>query len=244
MIKLYVYDNEQELAEHGALIIQELIQAKPNAVLGLATGSTPVGMYQALIARYQANKIDFSKVRTVNLDEYLGLEPSHPQSYRYFMNENLFNHINIDKQQTHVPDGLAPDGEKACEQYDELIESLGYPDIQVLGVGANGHIGFNEPASTLTAPTHLEVLKTSTIEANARFFNSIDEVPTSAITMGLGAIFQAKRILLLATGEAKAEAIASLMSPKLDPNCPVSMLKLHHDVVVLVDRKAAKLLAV
>ena len=240
-MRLIVCDNQQEIANVGADMIAEVVVANPTAVLGLATGSTPVPMYQELIRRYEAGKLDFSSVRSVNLDEYYPLAPDNDQSYRYFMNHQLFDHINIDKNNTNVPDGLAADPAAACKAYEGIIRNLGGIDIQVLGIGGNGHIGFNEPAEALDPLTHLTDLTEDTIKANSRFFESEADVPRYALTMGIGTILSARRIMLIATGEAKAKAIATVLSGKLTTSCPASMLSLHNDVTVICDRAAVSL---
>ena len=189
--------NYEDMSKKAAEIIAAQILLKPDAVLGLATGSTPVGTYQNLIKKYEAGELDFSQVSSVNLDEYKGLSGEHDQSYRYFMNENLFNHVNIDKSRTAVPNGLEEDPAKACADYDAVIAAAGGVDLQLLGIGGNGHIGFNEPAEEFKVGTHCVKLTESTIEANARFFASIDDVPKYAYTMGIGNIMAAKTVLLL-----------------------------------------------
>ena len=199
--------NYEDMSKKAAEIIAAQILLKPNAVLGLATGSTPVGTYQNLIKKYQAGELDFSQVTSVNLDEYKGLSGDHDQSYRYFMNENLFNHVNIDKSRTSVPNGLEEDAAKACADYDAVIAAAGGVDLQLLGIGGNGHIGFNEPAEEFKVGTHCVKLTDSTIEANARFFASIDDVPKYAYTMGIGNIMSAKTVLLVASGKNKAQAV-------------------------------------
>lgn len=241
-MRLIIAKNYEELSKKAAEIIVEVINKKPNAVLGLATGSSPVGLYKEMIKMNKNGEIDFSKVTTVNLDEYLGLSGEHPQSYRYFMNEKLFNYINIDKYNTHVPNGLANDAEEENRRYDEKIKELGGTDIQLLGVGSNGHIAFNEPANELVFGTHLTDLTNETIEANSRFFNSKDEVPTKAFTMGLGGIMKAKKILVIASGENKAEAVKGMLKGNITTLLPASILQLHHDVTVIIDEAAAKLL--
>ncbi len=240
-MRLIVCNDQQEIAKCGADLIAEVMEKNPHAVLGLATGSTPVPMYQELIRRYEAGKLDFSDVQSVNLDEYYPLSPDNDQSYRYFMNHQLFDHVNIDKAKTHVPDGLAKDPAAACAAYEEMIVSLGGIDVQVLGIGGNGHIGFNEPAEALDPKTHLTDLTPETIKANARFFESEADVPTHALTMGIGTILSARKILLIATGEAKAKAIATVLAGKLTTSCPASMLALHDDVTILCDRAAVSL---
>ena len=228
-----VFNTYEELCRLGADLIAHQITKKPNSVLGLATGSSPVGIYRNLIADYQAGKLDFSKVTSVNLDEYVGLEPTHEQSYRYFMQTNLFDHVNIDPAKTFVPNGLATDYEAECAAYDERIEKLGGIDLQLLGIGLDGHIGFNEPADIFIKPTHLVSLHPSTIQANARFFESIDQVPRSAITMGMGSIMRARKILLIANGAAKKEILEKAIFGSISPQVPASILQLHPNVTVL-----------
>lgn len=240
-MKLIIAKDYDDMSRLAAEEIAKVVKEKPNAILGLATGGTPVGLYKNLIKMNQNGELDFSKVTTVNLDEYVGLGGDHPQSYRYFMNENLFNHINIDKKNTFVPNGLAENIEEEGKNYDKKIDELGGTDIQLLGIGNNGHVAFNEPDSNLVAGTHLTGLTESTIQANARFFDSIDEVPKTAITMGLGQIMKSKKILLVASGESKAEAVAGLLSGKITTSNPATMLQMHRDVVVIVDEAAAKL---
>ena len=241
-MKLIVVNNYEELSKVAAKEFSKVIKEKENAVLGLATGGTPVGMYKELIKMYEKKELNFSKITTVNLDEYIGLNPEHNQSYRYFMNNNLFNHINIDKSNTFVPNGLAEDLEAQCKEYDQKIVELGGIDIQLLGVGNNGHIAFNEPNSELSSGTHIISLTDNTIEANARFFDNIDDVPRKAITMGVGGIMKAKKIILIASGESKAEAIKGIFSGKLTTANPATMLQMHRDVTIIVDEAAAKLI--
>ena len=241
-MKLIVTKDYNELSKVAAKEMAEVIKHNNKSILGLATGGSPVGMYKELINMNKNGEIDFSNITTVNLDEYIGLSGEHPQSYRYFMNENLFNHINIDKNKTYVPNGLAKDIEKECTSYDNKIEELGGIDVQLLGVGNNGHIAFNEPSETLLARTHLTDLKEDTIEANSRFFDSIDEVPKKAITMGLGQIMKAKKIILIASGEGKAEVVKAMVSGKISTDIPVTMLQTHRDVTVIVDKAAAKMI--
>ena len=241
-MKLIVVNNYEELSKVAAKEFSKIIKEKENAVLGLATGGSPVGMYKELIRMYEQKELNFSKITTVNLDEYIGLNPEHNQSYRYFMNNNLFNHINIDKSNTFVPNGLAEDLEAQCKEYDQKISELGGIDIQLLGVGNNGHIAFNEPNSELSSGTHIISLTDNTIEANARFFDNIDDVPRKAITMGVGGIIKAKKIILIASGESKAEAIKGIFSGKITTANPATMLQMHRDVTVIVDEAAAKLI--
>lgn len=238
-MRIIIEKDYEAMSKRAAQEMAGIVNDKPNCVLGLATGSTPEGLYRELIEMNKEGKVDFSKVTTVNLDEYVGLPEGHCQSYRYFMNDKLFNHINIDKSKTFVPNGSAEDAEVECRNYDSLIEKLGGIDIQLLGIGNNGHIGFNEPSDYLNMSTHLTNLTESTIEANSRFFESIDEVPTKAITMGLGGIMKAKKILLVASGENKADIIAKLVDGKISTQIPASLLQVHHDVLVIVDEAAA-----
>lgn len=241
-MKVIITKNYEELSKVAANEMAEVVKNNPNAILGLATGGSPIGMYKELIRMNKEGEIDFSNVTTVNLDEYVGLSGDHPQSYRYFMNNNLFNHINIDKNNTFVPNGLAEDVEEECKNYDEKIAKLGGTDVQLLGVGNNGHIAFNEPDEDLVSGTHLTGLTQNTIEANARFFDSIDEVPKTALTMGLGGIMKSKKIIIIASGESKAEAVKAMLSGKISTKMPASMLQMHRDVTVVIDEAAAKLL--
>lgn len=226
-----------ELSEKGADLIAAQILLKPDCVLGLATGSSPIGIYKELIEKYRAGKLDFSSVTTVNLDEYSGLDTKHPQSYRYFMDNNLFDHINIDKSRTFVPDGTAEDIDGECAAYDARIKNLGGIDLQLLGIGENGHIGFNEPDEVFIKEVHKVQLKSSTIAANSRFFNDISEVPTSAITMGMGAIMAAKKILLIASGDKKRDIVKRAIEGPITPKVPASLLQLHPDVTVIFGKE-------
>ncbi len=237
-MKLIVCKNYDDLSVAAAELVASVVKENPACVLGLATGSTPVGLYRGLIDRCSRGELDFSAVTTVNLDEYYPIAPDNDQSYRYFMNQNLFDHINIDKANTYVPDGLASDPDAACEAYEEIVARVGAADIQVLGIGQNGHIGFNEPADALEVKTHVTGLTESTIKANARFFASEADVPTQALTMGIGTILGAKRIVILASGASKQDAVAKLLAGKLDTSCPASMLNLHPDVTVICDEAA------
>ena len=241
-MKVIVTKNYDELSKVAANEMAMVVKNNPKAILGLATGGSPIGMYKELIRMNKEGEIDLSKVTTVNLDEYVGLSGDHPQSYRYFMNENLFNHINIDKKNTYVPNGLAKNIEEECKNYDNKIENLGGTDVQLLGIGNNGHIAFNEPDEDLVSGTHLTNLTQDTIQANARFFDSIDEVPKTALTMGLGGIMKSKKIIVIASGESKAEAVKAMVNGKISTKMPASMLQMHRDVVVIVDEAAAKLL--
>ena len=230
--------NYEELSLAAAHIVAEEVAKKKNAVLGFATGSTPEGLYTQLAKDCKEGKIDFSEVITVNLDEYCGLEPEHPQSYRYFMNNKLFNHINIDINNTHLPHGDAMDLDEEAARYEKLVSGLGYADLQVLGVGHNGHIGFNEPAESLFTDTHVTALTKDTIRANSRFFDSMDDVPKRAITMGVGTIMNARRIILLASGAGKRTAISALLDGLVNTLCPVTVLQLHQNVTLLCDDEA------
>ena len=243
-MRVYIGKNYDEMSRIAANVLSAQVTMKPDCVLGLATGSTPIGTYKVLIERCAAGDLDFSQVKTINLDEYVGLAPDHDQSYRYFMNNNLFNHINIDKANTNVPNGLAEDVDAECERYNNVINTLGPIDIQVLGMGHNGHIGFNEPDDHFTKETHVVNLTQSTIDANTRFFASSDDVPRQALTMGMGCIMAARRVLLIANGEGKANALYNAFCGPITPECPASILQLHNDVVVVGDEAAlSKLIA-
>ena len=232
-MKYIVVNTYEELSNKAADLIAAQILVKPHCVLGLATGSSPVGTYKRLIADNAAGKIDFSTVTSVNLDEYVGLDGSNDQSYRHFMNTNLFDHVNIDKAKTFVPNGCAADLKEEGEAYDAMIRDLGGIDLQLLGIGLDGHIGFNEPDYYFTGPTHEVKLDESTIRANARFFQSEDEVPKTAITMGMQSIMQAKKVLLIANGAAKKAIIEKAFFGPIDPQVPASILQLHPDVTVI-----------
>ena len=241
-VNLIVAKDAAEVGRLAADIFQELICAKPDCVLGLATGSTPLPLYRELIAREQAGKLSFAQVRSANLDEYKGLSGDHPQSYRYFMNENLFRHISIDPANTMVPDGLAEDVEAMCAAYEAAIESMGGVDIQLLGIGHDGHIGFNEPCDHFPAATHEVELEEITRQANKLFFDSIDEVPTAAYTMGIGTVMAARKVLLIATGKDKAEIVKQSFFGPVTPMVPASILQFHPDCTVIVDEAAASLI--
>ncbi len=231
-MKFITVENYEILSRKAAAIIAAEVIAKPNCVLGLATGSSPVGTYKNLIEWCKNGDLDFSEVTSINLDEYTGLDGSNDQSYRYFMNHNLFDHINIDKSKTFVPNGKAADIKAECEAYDNRIKEMGI-DIQLLGIGLDGHIGFNEPDAFFTKETHLVTLDPSTIEANARFFESIDDVPKTAVTMGMGGIMSAKKVLLIANGQNKKEILEKSFFGPIDPQVPASLLQLHPDVTVI-----------
>jgi glucosamine-6-phosphate deaminase len=242
VIRLIVTEDYEELSKQAARLVAEQITQKPESVIGFATGSTPIGMYDHLIKMHQRDGLDFSKITTFNLDEYVGLSPDHPKSYCFFMWKQLFSKINVTKEHIHVPTGIFTDADAVCEQYEADIERAGGIDLQILGIGVNGHIGFNEPGESLTLATHITQLAEETIQANARFFANKNEVPRQAITMGIGSIMKARAILLLANGENKAEAVQHLFSGKIDPRVPASILQLHPDVTLVLDKKAASLL--
>jgi len=223
----------REMSKKAANIIAAQVILNPASVLGLATGSTPVGTYEILAEYCVNNGVDFSNVKTVNLDEYYGLDSADEQSYRYFMNKHLFEKINIDMRNTHVPNGRAENIDEECRRYEQLISSLGGIDLQLLGIGHNGHIGFNEPGDVFLKETHCVDLGESTIKANSRFFNSIDEVPKKAITMGIGTIMKAKKILLLASGEDKKEILKKALFGPITPFIPASILQLHNNLTVI-----------
>ncbi|MBR6825074.1 MAG: glucosamine-6-phosphate deaminase [Oscillospiraceae bacterium] len=237
-MRIIVAENYEAMSRQAANILSSVVVMKPDCVLGLATGSTPIGTYQELIKRYQDGDLDFSRVKTVNLDEYVGLEPTHDQSYRYFMQTQLFDHVNINVENTNVPGGLAEDIEAECRRYDEVIASMGGIDIQVLGMGHNGHIGFNEPAEEFPKGTHQVDLAESTIEANARFFENRDMVPRKAVTMGIGSIMQARQILVVVSGEGKADIVEKAFRGPITPQVPASILQLHPDVILVGDKAA------
>lgn len=241
-MNIYRVKNYEDMSRRAAAIVSAQIVLKPDCVLGLATGSSPEGLYQNLVKQYKDGDLDFSRVTSVNLDEYKGLAPDHEQSYRRFMNDHLFDHVNIDKDRTFVPDGLNEDSEKVCSAYDELIARTGGIDLQLLGLGNNGHIGFNEPADAFTCGTHCVELTQSTIDANKRFFASEDLVPRYAYTMGIGNIMAAKKILLIVSGKAKAEALKAALTGPITPKVPASVLQLHPDVAVVADEDALELI--
>ncbi len=241
-MRIKTIDNYNELSEQAADIVAIEVQTKKNTVLGLPTGSTPLGMYACLVKMYKKNEIDFKNVITFNLDEYIGLPPDHPQSYNYYMHSNFFDHVNVKKSNIHIPHCKDQDPILICREYEQNIKRAGGIDLQILGIGTNGHIGFNEPDEYLYTETHLVELTEETIEANSRFFKSRDEVPLQAVTMGVGSIMGAAKIILLASGESKAEAVKEMLSGKVTTRVPASFLQLHRDVTVLVDIEAASLL--
>lgn len=235
IIKAKDYNHMSRMA---ANIISAQVILKPDCVLGLATGSTPIGAYEQLIRRYEEGDIDFSAVTSINLDEYRGLSGDNDQSYRYFMNKHLFSHINIRPERTFVPDGLEPDSDKACADYNKIIAGAGGIDLQLLGLGHNGHIGFNEPDTVFEKETHCVDLTQSTIDANSRFFASMDEVPKQAYTMGIKTIMQAKKVLVAVSGKDKAEIVRKAFFGPVTPQVPASVLQLHNDVILVGDEEA------
>jgi glucosamine-6-phosphate deaminase len=231
------------VAQKAASFVAELVRRKPTCVLGLATGSTPLGLYRELIRMHREEGLDFSRVTSFNLDEYVGLAPTHEQSYRHFMQSNLFDHINIDKRNTHVPDGLAADFDEFCEEYEQAIKAEGGIDLQVLGIGSDGHIAFNEPGSSLGSRTRLKTLTHETVCDNARFFTNQAEVPRLAVTMGVGTILESRRCLLLACGQHKSEAIRATVEGPITAQVTASALQLHRDVIAVIDEDAASRLS-
>lgn len=237
-MKIYKAKDYKDMSRKAANIISAQVIMKPNCVLGLATGSTPIGTYDQLVEWYNKGDLDFSEVTTVNLDEYKGLPRTNDQSYYYFMHQHLFDRVNIDPERTNVPNGMEPDAEKECGRYEELIRSLGGVDLQLLGLGHNGHIGFNEPGEAFEKETHCVDLTESTIEANKRFFASADDVPKQAYTMGIKTIMQAKKILIVVNGENKAGIVERAFFGPVTPEVPASILQLHNDVTLVGDEAA------
>lgn len=237
-MKIYKAKDYKDMSRKAANIISAQVIMKPNCVLGLATGSTPIGTYDQLVEWYNKGDLDFSEVTTVNMDEYKGLPRTNDQSYYYFMHQHLFDRVNIDPERTNVPNGMEPDAEKECGRYEELIRSLGGVDLQLLGLGHNGHIGFNEPGEAFEKETHCVDLTESTIEANKRFFASADDVPKQAYTMGIKTIMQAKKILIVVNGENKADIVERAFFGPVTPEVPASILQLHNDVTLVGDEAA------
>ena len=237
-MKIYKAKDYKDMSRKAANIISAQVIMKPNCVLGLATGSTPIGTYDQLVEWYNKGDLDFSEVTTVNLDEYKGLPRTNDQSYYYFMHQHLFDRVNIDPERTNVPNGMEPDAEKECGRYEELIRSLGGVDLQLLGLGHNGHIGFNEPGEAFEKETHCVDLTESTIESNKRFFASADDVPKQAYTMGIKTIMQAKKILIVVNGENKADIVERAFFGPVTPEVPASILQLHNDVTLVGDEAA------
>lgn len=242
MMNVLIYESEEQIGIAAGNYMCGQVLQKPNSVLGLATGSTPLKPYSQMIELYKKGVVDFSKVTTFNLDEYVKLDVNDKNSYHSFMHENLFDHINIPEENINFLDGNAEDPEEECRRYEEKIKAAGGIDIQLLGIGSNGHIAFNEPADCFQRWSHVVTLKESTVKDNSRFFKSIDEVPTQAVTMGIGSIMQAKKILIIAIGENKAKAIKQLIDGNVTPMCPASVLQFHTDVTLMLDKAAASLI--
>ncbi len=238
-MQIVILDTPEQVANYGADRFADQLNNKPDSVLGLATGSTPIALYNALIARVQRGELSFANARTFNLDEYLGLAGTHPQSYRYFMNEHLFRHLDIDLANTAVPDGATEEPLVACDEYEAAIQAAGGIDLQLLGIGRNGHIGFNEPSSSLASRTRVKTLTPDTVKANQRFFEAGEFQPHLSITMGIGTIMEARQILLLATGESKAAAVRATVEGPLAARCPASILQMHPKARLVLDRAAA-----
>lgn len=239
-MKLVIKDDYKAMSEYTATIIADAIAENPSIVLGLPTGSTPIGTYEKLSAMYKEGKVNFAGVTTFNLDEYYRIQPENDQSYHYFMHKNLFNNVNVKPENVHIPFGNGDDPDADGVKYDKMIEEAGGIDIQLLGSGVNGHIGFNEPEDELTLGTHLTSLTENTIEVNSRFFESADDVPRHAVTMGIASIFKARKILILLNGKNKAEALKAMFSGKISCKMPVSLLQLHGDVTVVTDKETAE----
>jgi len=239
-MQIVIFDHEQQVADTAAQWIETLVNNKKSPILGLATGSTPIKLYQQLIRRYQEKKLTFKSTTSFNLDEYLGIDATNSQSYRHFMNENLFNHIDIDNTHTYLP--TCAQGQNPREQglaYEEKIKQLGGIDLQILGIGANGHIGFNEPTSSLASRTRIKTLSQQTLADNSRLFNNNEFQPTLAMTMGIATILDARYVLLMATGENKAKAVKDMITGPLSAICPASALQMHENAIILLDKTAA-----
>ncbi len=233
---IIVRDTYEDVSKKAAQLIAAQVTLNTKSVLGLATGSTPEGTYKNLIEMYKNDIVDFSEVVTFNLDEYLDLDGENEQSYAYYMNKNLFDHINVNREKIHIPSGVAADHKKTCDDYDSTIFNYGKIDLQLLGIGTNGHIGFNEPDVHFEAGTHVVELDQETINANSRFFDDISQVPTKAISMGIRNIMQSKKVLLLATGENKIDAVTKMLFEEITPNLPASILQVHNDVTIIIDK--------
>ena len=240
-MRLIIAKDYADVSRKAANIIAAQVQLKPDCVLGLATGSSPIGTYQELIRKYENGELDFSQVKTVNLDEYVGLPKDHDQSYAYFMRTNLFDHVNIDQNNCNIPNGMNPDAAAECARYDAIIDAFGGTDLQLLGLGPNGHIGFNEPCDEFVNGTNKVELTASTIDANQRFFEKREDVPTHAYTMGIGSIMKAKRVLLVVNGEKKAQAVKDCFFGPIKPQAPGSILQLHPDFILVADQAALSL---
>lgn len=240
-MKVFIVDNYEQMSQKGAEIIADVVKSNSNPVLGLATGSTPIGTYEKLAEMNRSGEISFKNVRTVNLDEYVGLDKNSDQSYVYFMSENLFDKIDIDKNNTNLPSGIAADFDEECKRYSALLEA-NRQDIQLLGLGSNGHVGFNEPGTPFGSTTHIVDLTESTIKDNSRLFSNIEEVPRQAITMGISEIMKSKKVLVLASGRNKANAVYQMVKGEISENCPATVLQNHPDCIVVVDKDAAALI--
>ena len=240
-MKVIITENYDEMSEKAAEIVLNVVKTNPNAILGLATGSSPIGMYQNMVKACKNGEVSFKNVSTVNLDEYVGLTADHDQSYAYFMRDNLFDHIDIDQKNTNLPRGSAPNAQAECDRYNALLEKM-QADVQVLGLGSNGHIGFNEPGTPLESLTHLVDLTESTIKDNSRLFASIDEVPRQALSMGIKNIMQSKSIVMVVSGKNKAKAVKEMIQGPVTPDLPASVLQLHPFVTIVCDKDAASLL--
>ena len=237
-MRLMLCENYEEMSDKSADIVANQIAIKPESVLGLATGSTPEGMYKKLIAMYENRKVDFSRVKTFNLDEYYPISSENSQSYHYYMNEHLFSKVNIKDENINILNGQAENPYVECENFDKKIKEYGGIDLQILGIGTNGHIGFNEPAETLQSNTHLTTLSESTITANSRFFDDLSQVPTAALTMGMSSILHSKRIVLLACGKSKKQVVKELLNNDINTFIPATLLKVHPDVTIICDKEA------
>lgn len=237
---IHKFESQQVLNEVGAGMITAIAQMKPNAIIGLATGGTPVGIYEEIVKSHRKGRVSFRDVITFNLDEYVNLREDHPESYHAYMKHHLFDHIDIQMSNTNIPNGNAPDPIAESARYDQLLEQMGQVDMQILGIGHNGHIGFNEPGTELQCGTHLVELKQETREANARFFDSIDQVPTHALTMGVGSILKAKSIMLVVRGADKAEIVERALTGPITTDCPASLLQTHPHLIVLLDQEAGR----
>ncbi len=241
-MNILTFNQEEDFVQTGANLIVSLLQSNPRAVLGLATGSSPLGIYARLAEMYEKGLVSFADASSYNLDEYVGLSEDHPQSYHNFMNHNLFQHIDLDPSRIHIPNGNAEDLTAECKAYDNLLEENGPIDLQLLGIGSNGHIGFNEPSDHLNGSTHVVDLLDETLAANARFFTSMEDVPKQAVTMSVGSILKARQIVLLARGAEKAEAIKAAVHGPITTQCPASLLQCHPNVILLLDQAAGRLL--
>ncbi len=237
-MRIIVCENYDEMSARAAEIVASQLILKPDSILGLATGSTPIGLYENLAKMNKEGLIDFSQVKSFNLDEYYPIDHSNDQSYYYFMNDNLFSKVNIDVKNTDIPNGEASDPVAECKAYEERIAASAGVDLQILGIGQNGHIGFNEPDENLSAVTHLVTLTDNTIEANARFFEKKEDVPTKALTMGIGTIMKSRKIVILASGKNKFDAVQKLLDNSITTDCPATMLKTHPDVILICDKAA------